>query len=158
MDEKLRAVIRPHPPLPFPNLRDQNQLEIDPIRVDAIINAVVRLDPISVHIAWIGFLRAETSVDEYVLNASRPKRRHGDSQSLQKPTAPRSEPEPASYFLQCCPMVTRRQCTGGEIESRNHATSIMSGTIEDVNRNAVNLKTLYLSVPGPKALPSCLQL
>src|SRR5712675_1263207 len=154
MDEKLQAVIRPHPPLPFPNLRDRNHLEIDPIRVDAIISAVVRLDPISIHIAWIGFLRAETSVDEYVLNTSRPKRRHGGSQSLQKPTAPRSEPEPASYFLQCCPMVTRRQCTGGGIESRNHATSMMSGTIRNVNNNAVIATTLHLSVPGPKALPS----
>ena len=99
-----------------------------------------------------------STVDEYVLNASRPKRCHGGSQSLQKPTAPRSEPEPASYFLQCCPMITRRQCTSGGIESRNHATSIMSGTIGNVNINAVIVIALHLSVPGPKALPICLQL
>jgi hypothetical protein len=73
MDEKLHIVIRLHPPLPFPNLRDQNHLEIDPISVDAIIHSVVRFDPVSVHIAWIGLLRAEASVDEYVLNASCPK-------------------------------------------------------------------------------------
>ena len=73
MDEKLHAMIRPHPPLPFPNLRDENHLEIDPIRVDAIIHTVVRLDPVSVHIARIGLLRAEAPVDENVLNSSPPK-------------------------------------------------------------------------------------
>jgi len=40
--------------------------------------------PVSGHIAWIGFLRAEASVDKYVLNASRPKRSHRRSQSLSK--------------------------------------------------------------------------
>src|SRR3979409_2780403 len=91
VDEELAAFIRPHPPLPFPNLRVQNHLEIDPIRVDAIIHFVVRLNPISVHVTWIGLLSAEAPVDEYVLNASRPKRTHRGSQSLQKPPAPRSE-------------------------------------------------------------------
>jgi hypothetical protein len=46
MDEKLHTVIGPHPPLPFPNVQDQNHLEIDPIRLDAIIHAVVRPDPV----------------------------------------------------------------------------------------------------------------
>src|SRR5260370_39843763 len=86
MDEKLHTVIRPHPPLPFPNLRDQNHLEIDPIRVDAIIHAVIWLDPVSIHITWIGLLAAKAPVDENVLNASRPERQHRGSQSLQKPT------------------------------------------------------------------------
>jgi hypothetical protein len=57
MDEKLHAMIRPHPPLPFPNLRHQNHLEVDPVRIDAIIHAVVWLDPVSVHITWIGLMR-----------------------------------------------------------------------------------------------------
>ena len=122
MDEKLHAVIRLHPPFPLPNLRDQNHLEIDPIRIDAIINPVVRLNPIFVHIAGIGFLAAEAPVDEYVLNAGRPKSRHRGSHSLQQPTAPRREAETASYFFQCCPMITRRECPGGGIEIRDHTT------------------------------------
>jgi hypothetical protein len=76
VDEELDAVIPPHPPLPFPNLRDQNHLEVGPMRIDAIIHAVVCFDPVSVHIAWIGLFRVEAP--------------------------PRSEPEPAFYFFQCC--------------------------------------------------------
>jgi hypothetical protein len=54
----------PHPPLPFPNLRDQNHLEVNPIRIDAIIHAVVVwLDPVSVHITWIEFLGTRAPVD-----------------------------------------------------------------------------------------------
>src|SRR5712692_4779320 len=102
MDEEFDTVIHPHPPLPLPHRRYENHFEVDPIRIDPIINTVVRLDPITVNIARIGLLRAKAPVDEYVLNASRPKRCHRGSQSLQKPTAPRSEPEPASYFFQCC--------------------------------------------------------
>src|ERR1700686_365976 len=148
MDEKLHAMIRPPPPLPFPNLRDQHHLEIDPIRIDALIHAVVWLDPVSVHITWIGLLGAEAPVDEYVLNASRPKRTHRGSQSLQKPPAPRSEPESASYFFQCCPMITRRQRPGGGVESRNHTTSMMSGTSLNVNIKAVIVSWPRLSEPS----------
>jgi hypothetical protein len=52
MDEKLHAVIRPHPPLPVPTLH-QNHFEVDPIRIDAIIYAVVWFDSVSVYITWI---------------------------------------------------------------------------------------------------------
>ena len=82
MDEKLHALIHPHPPLPFPNVRDQPHLKIYPIRIDAIIHALIWLDPISIHITWIRLLGAKAPVDENVLNASRPKRQHRGSQSL----------------------------------------------------------------------------
>src|SRR5262249_42355431 len=108
MDEKLDAVIHPHPPLPFPNLRHQNHLEIDPVGIDAIIHAVVWFDPVSVHVARIGLLRAKASINEYVLDAGRPKSRHRDSQPLQKPAPPRRKSEPTSYLFQCCPIVTGR--------------------------------------------------
>jgi hypothetical protein len=36
------------------------------------------------------------------------------------PTPSRREPEPASYFVQCCPMITGRQRPGGRVEGRNH--------------------------------------
>jgi hypothetical protein len=139
MVEKLHAVIRPHPPLPFPNLRDQNRLEVNPIRIDAIIHAVVWLDPVSVHITWIELLGTRAPGDEDVLNATRPERCHRASQSRQKPTAPRSEPEPTSDFFQRRPMVARRQCIGGGIESPYHATFIMAGTNKNINTKAVIL-------------------
>jgi hypothetical protein len=64
MDEEFDTVIHPHPPLPLPHLRNENQFEVDPIRIDPIINIVVRLDPITVHISRIGLVRAEAPVDE----------------------------------------------------------------------------------------------
>ena len=157
MDEKLDAVIRPHPPLPFPNLRDQIHLEIDPVRIDAIIHARVWLDPVSVHIARIGLLCAKASVNEYVLNARCPERCRGNSQPLQKPMAPRRKSEANSYFFQCCPMVTGRQCTGGGIESRNHAISIITETNNNVNTNAV-IVPVAPSEPGLRVLRISLHL
>src|SRR5438067_2173748 len=121
MDEELHAVFRPHPPLPFANLRDQQHLEIDPIRIDAIIYAIVRFDPVSVHIARVRLLCAEASVNEYVLNASRPKCTDGGPQSLQEPTPPRRESEPPSY-LQLLPddcQAEARQLPGRKAESRH---------------------------------------
>jgi hypothetical protein len=109
MDEKLDTVIGPHTRLPFPNLRDQRHLEIDPIRVDAIIDADVRLDPVSIHIARIEFLPAEASIDENVFNPSTPKFSDCEPQPFQEPLPPRSEPEPFSYFFQRCPMIARWQ-------------------------------------------------
>ena len=70
MDEEFDTVIHPHPPLPLPHMWYENHFEVDPIRIDPIINTVVRLDPITVHIARIGLVRAEAPVDEYVLNTS----------------------------------------------------------------------------------------
>jgi hypothetical protein len=54
MDEEFDTVIHPHPPLPLPHMRYQNHFEVDPIRIDPIIDIVVRLDPINVHISRIG--------------------------------------------------------------------------------------------------------
>ena len=73
MDEEFDTVIHPHPPLPLPLMLYENRFEVDPIRIDPIINTVVRLDPITVHIARIGLLGAETPVDEDVVNTSQPK-------------------------------------------------------------------------------------
>src|SRR5579863_5287551 len=148
MDEKFHAVICPHPPLPLPHLRHENHLEVDPIRIDPIINVVVRLDPIAVHIARIGLLSAKTPVDEYVLNTSQPKCFDGRPQSFQEPTPSRSEPEPASYFFQCRPMIAGRQSTGSRIESRNHTTSMMSGTSLNVNIKAVIVSFPRLREPS----------
>jgi hypothetical protein len=137
MDEKLHAVICPHPPLALPNLWSENHFEIDPIRIDPIIYSVVRFDPVSVYISRVGLLGAKASVDDNLLNASGPKCSHGGPQALQKPTPPRSEPEPGFYFFQRCPMITGRQGASRAVESRNHPNSIMSGTNKNVNMLAV---------------------
>src|SRR5580704_13273623 len=147
MDEEFDTVIHPHPPLPLPHMRYENHFEVNPIWIDPIINAVVRLDPVTVYIARIGLLRAETPVDEYVLNTGKPKCFDGGPQAFQEPTPPRSESEPACYFFQCCPMITGRQSTSERVESRNHTTSMMSGTSLNVNINAVIVSFLaYLSL------------
>jgi hypothetical protein len=147
MDEKFHAVIRPHPPLPLPHLRHENHFEVDPIRIDPIINIVVRLDPITVHISRIGLVRAEAPVDEYVLNTGKPKCFDGGAQAFQEPVPPRGEPEPASYFFQCCPMIAGWQRTGGRVERRNHTTSMMSGISRNVNIEAVIVEFPSLAEP-----------
>jgi hypothetical protein len=118
-------------------LRYENHFEVDPIRIDPIIDTIVRLDPVTVHIARIGLVRAEAPVDEYVLNTGKPKCLDGSPQAFQEPTPPRSEPEPASYFFQRCPMITGWQRPGDRVESRNHTTSMMSGISLNVNTTAV---------------------
>jgi len=55
MNEELNAMVHPHSPLPFPNMLNQDQLEIDPVWIDAIIDAVVWLNPIPIDVAGIGF-------------------------------------------------------------------------------------------------------
>jgi hypothetical protein len=82
MDKEFHAVVRPHPPLPLPNMRDENQLEIYPIRIDAIVYAIVRLDPVTVHISGIRLLGAEASVDKNVFDTGRPKCSDGSPQAL----------------------------------------------------------------------------
>jgi hypothetical protein len=148
MDEEFDTVIHPHPPLPHPLMLYENRFEVDPIRIDPIINTVVGLDPITVHIARIGLLRAETPVDEYVLNTGKPKCLDGSPQAFQEPTPSRSEPELASYFFQCCPMITGRQSTSDRVESRNHTTSMMSGTSLNVNIKAVIVSFARLPEPS----------
>jgi hypothetical protein len=83
MDEEFDTVIHPHTPHPLPHMRYENHLEVDPIRIDPIINT----DPITVHIARIGLVRAEAPVDEYILNTSQPKCFDGSPASLSRANA-----------------------------------------------------------------------
>jgi hypothetical protein len=52
MDEEFDTVI-PH--IRFRTCRYESHFEVNPIRIDPIINVFVRLDPITVHIARISF-------------------------------------------------------------------------------------------------------
>jgi hypothetical protein len=137
MDEEFDTVIHPHPPLPLLHLRHENHFEVDPIRIDPIINVVVRLDPITVHIARIGLLSAKTPVDEYVLDTSQSKCFDGSPQAFQEPTPSRSEPEPPPYFYQCCPMITGGNAPVAGSKAGINTTSMISGTSINVNVKAV---------------------
>ena len=71
-----------------PHLRNENQFEVDPIRIDPIINIVVRLNPIAIHIArGSGFSVQKHPVDEYLLNTSQPKCFDGGLQALSRANA-----------------------------------------------------------------------
>jgi hypothetical protein len=82
MDEKLNAVVGPHSPLPLPQMRNQDRLKVDPVRIDTIIDALVWLNPIAVDITGIRLLRAKTAVDVDLLNSGRPKSLDGGAESL----------------------------------------------------------------------------
>jgi len=55
MDEKFNTVISPHSQLPLPHMRNENQLEVDPVGIDAIIDAGVGLNPIAVEVPLRSF-------------------------------------------------------------------------------------------------------
>ncbi len=128
MDEGLDAVIGPHPPLSFANVRRQRRFEIDPIRLDAFVNAGIRFDPVTIDIACVGLLGAEAPININLLDARRPERPDGGAEALQKPPAPRCETKALRYFLQSRLMIARRQSASVRIERRNQARSIISDT------------------------------
>ena len=63
-------------------MRNENRLKINPIKIDPIVYTIVRFDPVSIHIAWIGLLGAEASVDINIFDASRPKCSDGSPQAF----------------------------------------------------------------------------
>ena len=73
MNEELNPMVTPHTPLPLPNDRGQSQFEVDPVWIDAIIDARIGLNPIAVDITVIWLLRKEAAVDVDFSNARRPK-------------------------------------------------------------------------------------
>jgi hypothetical protein len=75
-------------------MRNQDQLEIDPVRIDPVIDAVVGLNPIAIDIARIRLLRTETAVDVNLLDAGCPKGADGGTEPFYQPPAARCEPKP----------------------------------------------------------------
>jgi hypothetical protein len=73
MNEELHPVINPHPPFPFPQIGYQDQFEMDPIRIDPVIDTMIRFDPITIHITGIRLLRTEAPVDKDLLDPGCPK-------------------------------------------------------------------------------------
>src|SRR5262249_34795330 len=137
MDEEFdHPVISPHAPLPFPNALSQHQCEIDPVRVDSLVDSRIRLNPIPVDVTRIRFLGTETPVNVDLHNTCLPERLDGGAESLQKPSPPRREAKALGYFVRGCLMIARRQSAGIRVERRNQAASIISDTIYNVNENA----------------------
>ena len=121
VDEKLDAVLGPHPPLQFSKARDQDQFEIDPVGIDPLINLFVGFDPIAVYVAGIGFVSAEATVDENISNTGLPESRHGFSQPSQQPTAPGRGIEPLCDLSHRRGMIAGRQGPGEIAEFRYHS-------------------------------------
>src|ERR1039457_3474240 len=139
MDEKLNAMVGPHSPLPLPRMRNENQLEVDPVGIDAIIDAVVWLNPIAIDIAGIRLLGTKAAVKVNFLNAGRPKSLDGGAEPLQQPSTTGREPEALCYLVQRCSIITRRQRTGTRVKNRNQSSSILSETKQVVNIYAVSV-------------------
>ena len=55
MDKEFDAMIRPHPPSPLPGCSNKDRPEIDPVRIDSIVNIRIWFHPVAVHIAGIRF-------------------------------------------------------------------------------------------------------
>jgi hypothetical protein len=148
MDEELNAMVYPHPWFPLSHMRNEEQLEINPVRIDALIYAWIGFDPIAVNISGIGFLRAKASVNVDLFNPSRPKRRGRGPKAPQQPPAPRREPKPLLYLFHRCAVIARRQRTGLGIERGYQTNSIISETIDIVNIIAVNhIRCLTMASP-----------
>ena len=107
MNEELNAMITPHAPLPLPYERNQNQFKVDPIGIDAIIDALVWLDPIAVDITGIWLLRTEAAINVDLSNTRRPKSLDGGAKPLQQPSTTGRETETLPDLLQRCLMISR---------------------------------------------------
>src|ERR1039457_345456 len=116
MDKKLNAMVGPHSPLPLSNVRNKNQLEVDPVRIDAIIDARVGLNPIAIDITRIRLLRTEAAVNVDFLNAPRPKSFDGGAEPLQQPLTTGRETKALPDLLQRCLMISRWQRAGAGVK------------------------------------------
>jgi hypothetical protein len=139
MNEKLNAMVCPHSPLPLSHLRNQDQLEIDPVRVDTIVNALVGLDPIAIDVTGIRLLRTEAAVDVDLLDAGCPKGFDGGVEPLLQPLTPRCETKVLCDLLQRRLMISRWLRASARVEDWNQAASIILEIIIDVNTYAVIL-------------------
>src|SRR5947208_16910420 len=107
MNEELNPMVAPHTPLPLPNERNQDQFEVDPVGIDAIINTFVGFDPIAVDITGIWLLRTEAAVNIDFLNAGFPKRLDCSPEPLQQPSTTGCETEALANLLQRSLMISR---------------------------------------------------
>src|SRR5215471_18688633 len=106
MNEELNAMVSPHSRLPLPDMRNQEQFEVDPIGIDAIEDALVGLNPIAVDIPGIRLLRAEAAVDVDLLDPGCPERLNGGAEPLQQPSTTSRETEMLPDLLQSCLIVS----------------------------------------------------
>ena len=74
MNLNTNAMVGPPAPRPLPNVRNQDEFEIDPVGIDAIRDAFVGLNPVPLDITGIRFLRTKAAVDVDLLDAGRPKK------------------------------------------------------------------------------------
>ncbi|MBL8241768.1 MAG: hypothetical protein JNM66_30370 [Bryobacterales bacterium] len=120
MNEELDAVIGPHSPLVFPEMRDWDAFKIDPVGIDPVIDSIVGFDPVTIDILWIPFCGAETAVNEYLLNASGPEGLERLPEPFEQPPAARGETGNFGDFRQSSGMVAWREPAGDLVEWGDH--------------------------------------
>ena len=84
MDEEFHPLLGPHSPLPHPCLRNEHELEVDPVRVNAFVNIRIRFDPVPIDIARVWLLGAKAPVNVNLLDPGCPKRRERGAKALQQ--------------------------------------------------------------------------
>src|ERR1017187_2990916 len=97
-------------------MRNQDELEIDPVGINAIVDSVVGFNPITSDIARIWLLRAEAAVNIDLFNTGRPKSLDGGAESLQQPSTAGRETKAPPDLLQRCLMISRWQRAGAGVK------------------------------------------
>jgi len=82
MHEELDAVVDPHTPFHGSHARSRHQLEVNPRRVKAFVNPIIRFNPVTVSVARLRFLRAEAPIDKNLFRARRPEGFDSSDRSL----------------------------------------------------------------------------
>ena len=82
VDEEFNTFVRPHLPLPFPRMRNVDQLKIEPIGLQTVIDANIGLHPITIHIAGIWLLGTKAAINHNLGDACPPERFDGPNAGL----------------------------------------------------------------------------
>jgi hypothetical protein len=139
MNEELDTMLRPHAPSPLAKMRDGHQCEIDPIGIDAVIDFGIGLDPIAIDVARARLAGAKAAIDKNLFDPRLLKRLRF-TQPLKERAPPRRETETLGHLCHGGWMITRRQPASDIVKSGNHATTIILGTVTEVNIDVVRLR------------------
>jgi hypothetical protein len=113
-------MVGPHSPLPLPKVRNEDQFELDPVGIDAIIDPLIGFNPVAINITWVRFLRTEATVDKDTFNTGSPKGLDCGAEPLQQPSTTWRKAETIPDLLQRCLMISRWESAGSGVERRNH--------------------------------------
>ena len=135
VDEELHSMLSPHAPFPLSKPGHEDEREVDPVGLDAIVHPRVGLDPIAVDIARVRFLGAEAAIDVDVFDPRSSKGLDCGTKSLQEPSPPRCETEMFLSLFQCRRVSPRRKRAGLGLKCRDHPPLMVAETLEVININ-----------------------